>query len=100
VFSLGGRTPLNQNLASPLKAMGLNVYIRIDPEEAWRRVSRSGIPAFLTSENPEKEFLDLYRKREPFYENQADLIVGLSRAPLSQNADILQSEIEEWMHAR
>ena len=100
VLSLGGRTPLNPAITDLLKGMGVNVYLKIDPAEAWRRVSRSGVPAFLSSEKPEQEFMALYREREPLYEKQADLTVQLSAAPLSRNADILQKKIEDRTDAR
>ena len=81
VVALGGRTPLNPRLRPLLSRMGLNVFLDIGAEEAWRRVAASGIPSFLTSTDPRAEFFALYESRRPQYRQQADLtlkIEGLS----------------------
>jgi shikimate kinase len=100
VISLGGRTPLNAKLQSIVKRLGLNIFLRIAPREAWRRVVRSGIPSFLTSSQPEKEFMELYRKREPLYEKQADLTISLDGLGRRASLRRLIESLEERGYAR
>jgi shikimate kinase len=87
VVALGGRIPFNPRLQTLLKKMGLNIFLELDAEEAWRRVARSGLPTFLKSSNPRKEFLDLYAEREPHYRRQADLVVSLQGLSKKQSLD-------------
>jgi len=77
VIALGGRTPLNRELAPLLKKMGLNVFLKVDPDAGWERVRRGGMPAFLHTPHPKEEFLALCRARNPLYERQADVSLDL-----------------------
>ncbi len=87
VIALGGRIPLNPRLQPILKKMGLNIFLDLDAEEAWQRVARAGMLSFLKSSNPRKEFLDLYREREPHYRRQADLVLSLRGLAEKQSLD-------------
>jgi shikimate kinase len=87
VIALGGRIPLNPRLQPILKKLGLNIFLELDAVEAWRRVAHSGLPSFLKSSNPKKEFLDLYTEREPHYRKQADLVVSLQGLTRKQSLE-------------
>jgi len=100
VVALGGRTPLNPKLRPVLTRMGLNVFLDIGAEEAWRRVQRSGIPSFLTGPDPRAEFFALYRDRRPHYRSQADLTLQLSGLDQGQALERLVAALEERGHAR
>ena len=99
VIALGGRIPLNPRLQPLLKKMGLNIFLELDAEEAWRRVARSGLPSFLKSSNPMEEFLDLYLEREPHYIRQADLVVSLQGLSKKQSLDKLLEVLMEKGYA-
>jgi shikimate kinase len=100
VIALGGRTPLNPRLQSILKKMGLNIFLKINAEEAWQRVARSGIPSFLKSSNPKQEFLSLYREREPHYRRQADLVIPLGGLTEQQSLKKIVDALKEKGYAR
>ena len=100
VIALGGRTPLNPRLKPILKKMGLNLFLELDAKEAWDRVSRSGIPSFLTTSNPQEEFLDLYREREPHYRGQADVVISLNGLTQRQSLERIVDTLEEKGYAR
>ncbi|HUV07458.1 MAG TPA: shikimate kinase [Spirochaetia bacterium] len=85
VIALGGRTPLNRKLAGILKDLGLNIFLKVDALEMWRRAMKNGIPSFLKSPDPMEEFLALYKKREPHYEKHADLTVCLDDLSLEES---------------
>ena len=99
VIALGGRIPFNLRLQPILKKMGLNIFLELEAEEAWQRVARSGMPSFLKSNNPRKEFLDLYREREPHYRRQADLVLSLRGLEEKQSLDKLIEVLMEKGYA-
>jgi shikimate kinase len=80
--------------------MGLNVFLDIGVEEAWRRVVRTGLPSFLTSSDPESEFAALYRERRPLYQRQADITLHLNDLAPEQALESLIAALEERRHAR
>jgi shikimate kinase len=77
VVAVGGRTALNRKVDALLSAMGLIVYLEVSPEEMFARVTRSGLPAFVDEDDPEKHFFELYRQRAPHYQRLAALTVNL-----------------------
>ncbi len=99
VISLGGRIPLNPRLQPILKKMGLNIFLELDAEETLQRVARSGMPSFLKSSNPKKEFLDLYREREPHYRRQADLVLSIRGLAERQSLDKILEVLMEKGYA-
>jgi shikimate kinase len=100
VIALGGRTPLNPRLHSIIKRMGLNIFLKLNPREAWKRVVRGGIPSFLTSPHPQQEFMALYREREPLYESQADLTVSMDGLGPRRSLRRVMESLEERGYAR
>ena len=79
--------------------MGLNIFLDLDAEEAWQRVARAGMLSFLKSSNPRKEFLDLYREREPHYRRQADLVLSLRGLAEKQSLDKILEVLMEKGYA-
>jgi shikimate kinase len=99
VIALGGGIPLNLRLQPLLKKMGLNIFLELDAEEAWQRVCRSGLPSFLKSSDPKKEFLDLYSEREPHYRRQADLVISLQGLSKKQSLEKIVEVLMERGYA-
>ena len=71
VIALGGGTPTQPLAASLLKKNSIVVYLEIDAETAWRRVSGSDRPL---ARDP-KQFASLLESRRPIYENIADITI-------------------------
>lgn len=94
VIALGGRTPLNRQVAPLLKKMGLNVYLKVDPDESWERVKRGGMPAFLRTPHPKEEFLSLCRTREPLYSRQADVSLDLGSLDPDESLQKLKNALK------
>jgi shikimate kinase len=97
---MGGRAALNPALADVLRGLGRIVYLRVDEPELWRRVSKTGRPAFLTSDDPRAEFMELCRQRRPAYERLADVTVDLDAADVDESLRRLRQAIEENPNAR
>lgn len=85
VLSLGGGSIENRELIEDLKTKGIFLYLRADMEFIFKRIIRKGIPPFLSSENPKKSFHDLYQKRTPLYEQDADIIIDVFDNPREEN---------------
>jgi shikimate kinase len=96
VLALGGRTALNPQLHELLRGLGTIVFLEVDPEHLWARVSGGGIPSFLDPRSPREDFLRLYGEREPRYREMADLVVRLcGTADPEENLDRLEAALQE-----
>ncbi len=76
VTALGGGVPANPFVnPEDLKKFGMGVYINIDPQLAFSRIQRRGLPPFLaTFADPYAEFLRINQQREIAYRRYADLV--------------------------
>jgi shikimate kinase len=95
VIAAGGRIPIASEPAQILKKMGVNVFLKVDPETSWERIQRTGLPSFLTSPHPREEFLALCKKKEPLYERQADLSLDLGDLNLERSYKKLKLALKD-----
>ena len=95
VCALGGGTVQNDSAYGALEAQGHFVYLYVDTDELYRRVSRTGRPAFLTSDDPEEEFRRLAAERDRIYRHRADLVCELDALGLEAAADALERYLRE-----
>ena len=95
VCALGGGTVQNDSAYGALEAQGHFVYLYVDTDELYRRVSRTGRPAFLTSEDPEDEFRRLATVRDRIYRHRADLVCDLDALGRDAAADTLERYLRE-----
>ena len=78
VIALGGGALEDEVAADVLSGAGAIVYLREDPRRLWRRVSRTGVPAYLRSRDPESEFLGVAERRDRRFREIATAVVELS----------------------
>lgn len=95
VCALGGGTVQNDSAYGALEAQGLFVYLYVDTDELYRRVSQTGRPAFLTSDDPEDEFRRLAAERDRIYRRRADLVCELDALGREAAADALERYLRE-----
>lgn len=95
VCALGGGTVQNDSAYGALEAQGLFVYLYVDTDELYRRVSQTGRPAFLTSDDPEDEFRRLAAERDRIYRRRADLVCELDALGREAAADALEQYLRE-----
>jgi len=100
VVAVGGRTALNPQVRALLGGIGRKVYLQVAPEELLARATRAGWPPFLDPENPAADFLTLCREREPYYQQQADLVVNLDGLAVDEALEVLVRRLEDFSHAR
>ncbi len=100
IVALGGGVPANSFVEpEALRSLGFQVYLAIQPELAYARVLRNGLPPFLAgAADPFAEFCRLNREREPFYLKYADLGWPVDREiPAPAAAGALAEKLEqEW----
>jgi shikimate kinase len=99
VVAVGGRTALNPRIAELLSGIGLLVYIEVSPEEMWARVTRTGVPAFIESEDPARSFRELYQERAPQYRRLAALTVNVDGLSPAAALEKLCRGLEEYARA-
>lgn len=95
ICSLGGGTVGNDRAFTALEAHGIFVYLYVEMNELFRRISQTGRPAFLSSNDPKQEFMRLARRRDEVYRERADLIVDLDTLHYTAALDRLEQHLEE-----
>ena len=95
VCSLGGGTVGNALARGALEGLGLFVYLYVDTDELYRRISQTGRPAFLTSDDPRAEFMRLAAERDEVFRTHADVIVDLDALGPVDATDRLVEQLRE-----
>ncbi|OGT56076.1 MAG: hypothetical protein A3F14_00530 [Gammaproteobacteria bacterium RIFCSPHIGHO2_12_FULL_43_28] len=93
VLSTGGGCIETPEVRTFLKARGLVIYMEVMLKTQLDRLKRDKRRPLLQGENPQKVLIDLWEKREPIYEDIADLIV------LTDNRSVhdVSNEILTWL---
>jgi 3-dehydroquinate synthase len=97
VISTGGKTLLNKRNLNLLTKKGIIITLMGEPELLWERVKNSFLRPLVNLSNKER-FIDLYRKREPLYEQLPNKIKidNLSIVEAIQKImDILKAETRQ-----
>ena len=100
VVSLGGRTALNRSVTDLLSGIGLLVYLEVAPEELWARIQKTGTPSFLDAADPQAQFFELCRERQPLYEQVGELKINLDDLGPEAAVDRVEARIKEHPRGR
>jgi len=95
VVALGGRTALNSAICTLLRAIGPVVYMQVTPDVIFERIEQSGIPPFLSTDDPSGDFFTLCRQRHPQYRDLADFTVDINGLDPGKAVDVLEVRIKE-----
>ena len=97
VLALGGGVPCNEYLTTEeLKQLGVLLHLAIPADTAFKRIAAGGIPPFLQGEDPFGNFLKLYDKRVPRYNEVADIVINLPDETVkSEVADFIYNSLIE-----
>lgn len=85
VVALGGGTILNSESVALLKKLGPFVYLANNKEMIMKNIKIGKIPSFLKSDDFEKSFDAMYKKRLSIYESLANYTLNI--------ADLKETEI-------
>jgi len=83
VLATGGGAVLAPENRRLLRERGVVVYLRASVDELFRRTSRDRNRPLLANPDPRGTLADLMTKREPLYEEVADLVVDTGTVPVS-----------------
>lgn len=92
VCATGGGICDNKDAFNLLQTLGNTIYINTAFKTVYSRIIQNGIPPFLTSDNPELEFKEIYVQRNLKYKKLANIEVS--------GDDKTPDEICEYIHKR
>ncbi|MBS3734402.1 MAG: chorismate synthase [Phycisphaerae bacterium] len=96
IVSTGGSSLLDPDNRRRLRHEAVLVYLRLDAEACWQRVSADGVPAFLTSDQPKREFVDRVARLDDVITPYADAVVAVEAdEPPEQVARRVRERVEE-----
>lgn len=100
VLSLGGGTIENQEAINLFRNNALLIYIDGLPEILYSRIIETGIPPFLSQENPWEDFLKLYEKRKALCLELSDFSITPINGDVDKSVEILNFKIKEYTNGR
>ncbi len=97
VVSTGGSALLEPENRRLLRRGSLLVYLQADADVLWSRISKSGIPAFLTSTEPRSEFAARVARLDDIVRPYADAVVIAGQESPESVAATVRERIAEEM---
>jgi len=95
VLSLGGGAFINDETRQKVKEKAISIWIRVDRELLFGRVTRHGDRPLLKGGDAREKLWSILDAREPIYA-QADLVVDCDDSPVAQNAKHVLEEIRKF----
>jgi shikimate kinase len=89
VLATGGGAVLREDSRVALSARGFVIYLRAQPRDLWMRTRNDQNRPLLRTGNPLARLEELYRMRDPLYQEVADLVVDTGR----QRVNVLIAQI-------
>jgi shikimate kinase len=89
VLATGGGAVLREDNRTILSSRGFVIYLRAQPRDLWLRTRNDQNRPLLRTGNPLARLEELYRDRDPLYEQVADLVVDTGR----QRVNLLMAQI-------
>ena len=99
VVSLSGGIIENSTAVEAMTANGIFVYLVMDAQTLFSRISKGGIPPFLSKSDPYKDFLALFERRSRLMSGLAELTVKLENNPVELSFQSLLSAVVEHKYA-
>lgn len=93
IIATGGGVADNPRVQRVLEGLRPLLYLWGDPEVLYERIALRGIPPFLTSTDPQGEFLELAHRRDEIYRNLADRVIDTTDKTPQDVAHIIVSEM-------
>lgn len=94
IIATGGGLPMKKENHALLKKLGTVVYLRISAKGVWERLKNDTARPLLQCENPYEKIEELLKKREPVYEEAADIIVDVDGKNMEQVLAEIQKKIK------
>ena len=84
VLSTGGGAILRKESRDRLKHRGLIIYLKASAEQILKRTAKDTKRPLLQTENREKVVKDLVNKRDPLYQEIADITISTGSGKISE----------------
>lgn len=94
VLATGGGAVLREQNRIRLKERGLVVYLKTSAEQILKRTAKDKTRPLLQTENREQVVKELIKKREPLYQEIADIIIKTGNEKISDVTKKIIREIE------
>lgn len=96
ILSVGGGTPVQPQNRELLKKGGIVIYLRIRPENVWKRLQHDESRPLLQCENPLERIQSLMKEREEAYEECAHIIVDVDELSMDEVLSKVQDALRSY----
>lgn len=97
VIALGGGSLMDESNRLELKKVGTLIYLKTSAHIIWERISQTPLPSYLQTENPKVTFNTLVKKRIPFYESSADIIIDTDHLTEKDVEEKIKAQVATWV---
>ena len=80
-----------------LKDKGIVVYLYVEPDTLFKRVMCTGVPPFISMENPYDDFKALYKERDRIHKKTADIVIKLDGLNIKDGTEHILSLIKNMI---
>lgn len=94
IISTGGGLPMRKENHALLKKLGTVVYLRISPQEVWKRLKNDTTRPLLQCAEPLAKIKELLAQRAGIYEEAADIIFDVDGKDMEEVLSGLLTELE------
>ena len=95
ILATGGGLPMRRENHALLKQLGCVLYLRVSPECVYERLKNDTSRPLLQCEDPLDRIRSLLAKREPVYEETADLIVDVDGKEMEEIITEIVQKLQE-----
>lgn len=99
ILATGGGAPVAQVNRDLLARRGIVVYLRASVDELWRRTCSDRNRPMLATSDPRKSLREILARREPIYEEVADIVVDTGSVSISQVLKNLVPVLQDYQKA-
>ena len=93
ILATGGGAVLDSGNRALLRARGFVIYLHAQPRDLWQRTRHDKSRPLLQTADPRTRVEELYRVRDSFYREVADLVVDTGR----QSVNVLVNQLLEQL---
>ena len=94
VLATGGGAVLREANRALLRERTQVIYLRVTPDELYRRLRHDTHRPLLQVDDPMAKLLDLFEQRDPSYQAAAHFVIETSRPRISTMVTMIMSQLE------
>jgi len=95
VLATGGGAILADENRRALRAQGHVVYLAASEEQVLKRTGKDKNRPLLQTEDPKKKIIELLEKRDPLYQNVADVVLRTGEQSIQHTVSMVIKQLEE-----